>query len=217
MGKAHILPSNTSQTTYSHTLELIYSDLWGPSPNTFTLGFKYYMSFVDAFSKFTWIYFLKTKVEDLTTFKQFKTMVEIQHGVPIKAIQFDWVGEFKPFTKFLTDSRITHRVICPHTHHKDIVFERKHSLIVDMGLTFLSQTTLPRAYWDYAFSTTVYIINKLPSSSIDLKVLYNVLFNIKPDYKILIVFGCAWFPLLRSYNPKKNGFRVTRVYFLRLF
>lgn len=93
------------------------------------------MSFVDAFSKFTWIYFLKTKVEALTTFKHFKTMVELQHDIPIKAIQFDWVGEFRPFTKFLTESEIVHRVICPYTYHKYIVFERKHSLIVDMGLT----------------------------------------------------------------------------------
>lgn len=53
MGKAHRLHSTASQTIYSHPLKLIYNDLWVLCPNTSTLGFKYYMSFVDALSKFT--------------------------------------------------------------------------------------------------------------------------------------------------------------------
>ena len=59
VGKSHCLPSSSSQTVYSVLLELVYSDLWGPSNVVSTNGFSYYISFVDAFSKFTWIYFLK--------------------------------------------------------------------------------------------------------------------------------------------------------------
>lgn len=48
--------------------------------------------------------FSKTKAEVITPLKQFKTMVELQLGVPVKALQSDWGGKFRPFTKFLTDS-----------------------------------------------------------------------------------------------------------------
>lgn len=146
MGKAHKLHSPASHTTYSSPLELIYCDLWGPSPNVSTLGFIYYMSFVDAFSKITWIYFLKTKSKAIYIFKLFKAMVELQHGLPIKAFRSDWGGEFRPFNKFLSDLGIIHRVICPHTHHQNGAVERKQRHIVDMDLTLLSQASLPLTY-----------------------------------------------------------------------
>lgn len=72
MGKAHILHSPDSHTTYTTPIELVFSDFWGPSPYTLNSGFKYYMSFVDAYSKFTWIYFLKIKAESLFTFQQLR-------------------------------------------------------------------------------------------------------------------------------------------------
>ena len=61
MGKAHRLHSPSSETVYTHPLQLVFSDLWGPSPNVSSLGYHYYITFVDAFSRFTWIYLLKSK------------------------------------------------------------------------------------------------------------------------------------------------------------
>src|ERR1044072_1552025 len=66
MGKAHKLPSSSSNSVYTHPLELVFSDLWGPAPYTTSNGFRYYMSFVDAHTRFTWIYFLKAKSEAFT-------------------------------------------------------------------------------------------------------------------------------------------------------
>lgn len=214
MGKAHRLHSPSSHTTYNHPLELVYCDLWGPSPQPSTQGFTYYISFVDAFSKFTWLYLLKSKAEALGVFKQFKSLVELQLGFSIKAVQTDWGGEFRPFNKFLTDLGIVHRVICPHTHHQNGVVERKHRHIVDLGLTLLSQASLPLTYWDYAFPTAVFLINRLPSAAIQFQVPYSMLFHTTPDYKFLRVFGCACFPLLRPYHSHKLDFRSQECLFL---
>jgi len=40
-------------------------------------NFRYYIYFVDAYSRFTWIYLLKNKFDALTTLKQFKNMVAL--------------------------------------------------------------------------------------------------------------------------------------------
>ncbi|MCH82196.1 retrovirus-related Pol polyprotein from transposon TNT 1-94 [Trifolium medium] len=69
--KLHSLPSRTQ---YTHPLELVFSDLWGPSPQPSTLGYNYYtITFVDAYSR---IYLLKFKSDAFIIFKQFKAMVE---------------------------------------------------------------------------------------------------------------------------------------------
>lgn len=47
---------------YSALLELIFSDLWGPSHVVSTNGYLYYITLVDAFSKYTWIYLLKEQI-----------------------------------------------------------------------------------------------------------------------------------------------------------
>lgn len=68
-------------------VELIYSDLWGPAPIESTTKHLYYVTFVDASTRFTWMYLLKRKSDTLEAFKQFKALVELQFGEPIKALQ----------------------------------------------------------------------------------------------------------------------------------
>nr|KYP61147.1 Putative copper-transporting ATPase PAA1 [Cajanus cajan] len=50
------------------------------------------------------------------------------------------------------------------THHQNGVVERKHRHIFELGLTLLAQANLPMQFWDHAFMTNVYLINRLPSS-----------------------------------------------------
>nr|KYP49975.1 Retrovirus-related Pol polyprotein from transposon TNT 1-94 [Cajanus cajan] len=75
IGKSHKLPFSISNTVYKGPLEMIYYDIWDPSPTPSRDGFRYYIIFVDSFSRFTWLYFLHTKSEALNCFIQFKNMV----------------------------------------------------------------------------------------------------------------------------------------------
>lgn len=168
----------------------------GPAPVTSLMGYSYYVSFVDAFSRYTWIYFIKQKFETLSIFKQFKTLVELQLNKKIKSIQSDWGGEFRPFTQYLTSFGIVHRLICPHTHHQNGVVERKYRHIVEIGLVLLSQASLPMKFWDHNFYTAIYLINHLPSIAQNSTIPYQTIYEKLPDYNFLKVFGCACFPLL---------------------
>ena len=88
----HIDACSLSSTTYSQPVELIFSDWWGPAPFVSSTGYSYYVTFVDAFTRYTWIFLLRHKSETLNVFKQFRVMAEKQFGFPVKSVQSDWVG-----------------------------------------------------------------------------------------------------------------------------
>jgi hypothetical protein len=53
--KTHQLPYHISSSQSSAPLELIFSDVWDPVIDSFSRK-KYYVSFIDDYSKFTWVY-----------------------------------------------------------------------------------------------------------------------------------------------------------------
>ena len=59
-GKSHQLPFSVSSRVVKAPLELVFSDVWGYA-QTSVSGQNYYVSFIDAFSRFTWIYLIKRK------------------------------------------------------------------------------------------------------------------------------------------------------------
>ncbi|KAL5766680.1 hypothetical protein ACOSP7_017297 [Xanthoceras sorbifolium] len=86
IGKLHQLPFSNSTFTASTPLELVFTDIWGPSPINSTAGHKYYILFVDSFTRYTWLFPLKLKSEALSTFVSFKSQVEKQFERPIKVL-----------------------------------------------------------------------------------------------------------------------------------
>lgn len=57
-------------------------------------GYKYYVTFIDDFSRKTYIYFMKNKDEVFSRFKEFKVLVENQTGRKIKMLRSDNEGEY---------------------------------------------------------------------------------------------------------------------------
>jgi hypothetical protein len=68
--KAHQLPYSVSSSRSSAPLELIFSDIWGHAIDSFGRK-KYYVNFIDDYSKFTWLYLLRSKSEVLKYFLKF--------------------------------------------------------------------------------------------------------------------------------------------------
>ena len=75
-------------------LDIIHSDVCGPMTATSLSGYVYYVSFIDDFSRKTWIYFLKGKNEVFDKFKEFKALMENLSEKKIKIFRSDNEGEF---------------------------------------------------------------------------------------------------------------------------
>ncbi|RVX07394.1 Retrovirus-related Pol polyprotein from transposon RE1 [Vitis vinifera] len=214
LAKSHSLPYSLSSSHASHPLTLIHTDLWGPAPSIYITGARYFLIFIDDYSRHTWIYFLSTKDQTLHSFITFRKMVENQLHATIKCIQSDNGGEFLAFKPYLEAHGILHQFSCPHTPQQNRRVERKICHLVETGLALMAQSFLPSKYWTYAFQTAVYLINLLPAKLLHFQSPIQALFHKLPNYHHLRVFGCPCFPSLRPYTQHKLCYRSTACVFL---
>ena len=156
----------------------------------------YYVSFIDDFSKFTWIYLLKKRSDVYQAFLNYQQYVERKFDRKIITMQTDWGGEYEKLNGFFQKVGITHHVSCPHAHQQNGSAERKHRHIVEVGLALLANASMPLKFWDEAFLTATFLINLLPSKVINFDTSLERLLHTKPNYESLRVFGCACWPNL---------------------
>ena len=89
LSKSHRLFHGVSDSKTTSPLELVYFDVWGPALLLSNEGYRYYVHFLDDYSRFTWIYPLQTKSEVKTVFKQFLAMTERMFHKKLVCLQTD--------------------------------------------------------------------------------------------------------------------------------
>ncbi|KAG7594152.1 Reverse transcriptase RNA-dependent DNA polymerase [Arabidopsis thaliana x Arabidopsis arenosa] len=206
LGKSAQLPFSSSTFVATKPLERLHCDLWGPAPVCSSQGFKYYVIFIDNFSRYCWFYPLKNKSDFYSVFLLFQTFVENQLNQKIKMFQWDGGGEFvsNQFVAHLAQCGIKQLISCPHTPQQNGLAERKHRHLTELGLSMLFHGKVPQQYWVEAFFTANYLSNLLPTTAHKpLKSPFEALFMQKPDYSALRTFGSACYPTLRAYGNNK--------------
>nr|GEV92916.1 retrovirus-related Pol polyprotein from transposon TNT 1-94 [Tanacetum cinerariifolium] len=98
-------------------------------------GASYFVTFTDDFIRYGYVYLLKHKHEVFKTFKAFR---KEDHGI------------------------IAHRTP-PYTPQHNGVLERINRTLLDMVRSMMSQTTLPKSFWDYALENAARILNMVPT------------------------------------------------------
>jgi len=216
IAKSTALSFPLSDSTSSVPLEKIHCDIWGPSPVSSFQKFKYYVVFVNNFSRHSWLYPMKLKSEFYEIFVKFQKLVERQHNHQIKAFQSDGGGEFisSRFQHHLKNYGIKQLISCPHTPEQNGISERKHRHIVELGLAMLYHSKVPLRFWVDAFATANYIVNRLPTSKLKMDTPYNKIHHTQPRYEHLRVFGCTCYPCLRPYAKHKFDPRSLTCVFL---
>ena len=67
----HVLFPNHLDPRTKSSFKLVHTDVWGPSRSTSTLGFRYFVNFIDDYSRCTWLFLMKTRAELFFIFKKF--------------------------------------------------------------------------------------------------------------------------------------------------
>ncbi|GJX32914.1 retrotransposon protein, putative, ty1-copia subclass [Tanacetum coccineum] len=120
--------------------------------------------------------------------------VENQLGKTIKSLRSDRGGEYmsQEFLDHLKEHGIIAHRTPPYTPQNNGVSERRNRTLLDMVRSMMSQTTLPKSFWDYALETAARILNMVPSKKVD-KTPYEIWHGQAPKLSYLRVWGCEAF------------------------
>jgi hypothetical protein len=88
-GKQTKLPFNNSDFFSSAPFDLVHSDIWDSAPFSTEGGSRYFVIFVDDYSRFTWIYMLKHCSDLVPIFQTFHKMIQTQFSRTIKVFLSD--------------------------------------------------------------------------------------------------------------------------------
>jgi transposase InsO family protein len=132
----------------SNPLGVVHSDICGPFGNANLAGNKYFITFVDEFTRMIWLYTIHLKSEALDVFKRFKVLVEKESEKSIKILRTDRGGEYtsKEFEVFCVNEGIVHEVTAPYTPQHNGLAERRNRAILDMTRSMLKQKKMPHKF-----------------------------------------------------------------------
>lgn len=140
---------SSSEYKAKEQLGLIHTDLCGPISSASFSGKKYFISFIDDFSRKTWVYFLQEKSKAFEAFKRFKVMVEKETNKQIKALRSDRGGEFTSaeFMEYCEEQGTKRFLTAPYSPQQNGVAERKNRTILDMVRAMLKGKNMPEKFW----------------------------------------------------------------------
>jgi transposase InsO family protein len=193
-GKLHRNPliSQSSKTKYP-ILGKIYSDICGPFNKSVGGGKEYLLVFIDAKTRFSWIYLLKHKSETFSKFLEFKAMVEKESNRKILILHSDKGGEYNSteFKTYLRQEGIKQEFTCAGTPQQNGVLERFNQTIVEMMRCMISLANLTGGFWGEAAYCANYIIVRCPTSGLEGDVTpYQEWYHSVPNVSHLRIFGC---------------------------
>ena len=96
--------------------ELIHIDVWGSSRTASTLGFRYFVTFIDDFSRCTWLFLMKSRTELCSMFQKFFVEIRNQFHTSFRILRSDNALEYLSthFSDFLSSHRILHQSSCTY-------------------------------------------------------------------------------------------------------
>ncbi|KAE8675430.1 putative RING/U-box superfamily protein [Hibiscus syriacus] len=146
-GKAHQLPYNESKFKAKEPLELVHSDVFGPVKQQSISSMRYMVTFIDDFSRYVWVFFMKEKSDTFSKFKEFRDSAEGEVGKKICCLRTDNGGEYisNEFSQYLRECRIRHQYTCANTPQQNGVAERKNRHLAEICRSMLHAKNVPEA------------------------------------------------------------------------
>ncbi|MCO5588517.1 hypothetical protein L7F22_042474 [Adiantum nelumboides] len=193
LGKMHRFAfSQDGSVRTTRKLQLVHSDVCGPMRTPSMGNSLYFVTFIDDFSRFCWVYPLKEKSDVFAVFQHYVSMVENETGCKVQTLRTDRGGEYMSgaFKDFLGKKGIKHQCTMPYTPQQNGVAERKNRSLMEMARCMLKAKSLPHKLWMEAVVCAAHVLNRCPTRALKTITPYESWYDRKPSVSYLRVFGC---------------------------
>ncbi|GKA30238.1 ribonuclease H-like domain-containing protein [Tanacetum coccineum] len=149
-GKQHKVSCKAkSMSSISQPLQLLHMDLFGPTSVRSINHKTYCLVITDDFSRFSWVFFLRTKDETSAILKDFIRQIENRLNNKVKTIRCDNGTEFKnrDIIEFCGSKGIKREYSNARTPQQNGVAERKNRTLIEAARTMLADSFLPNTFW----------------------------------------------------------------------
>ena len=173
-------------------LELVHSDVYGPLNVQARGGYEYFVTFIDDYSRYEYVYLMKRKSETFGKFIKFLAEAKRQLGKSLLCLRSDRGGEYldTEFKDHLIEHGIVSQLTALGTPQQNGVAERRNRTMLDMVRSMMSYSSFPLSFWGYALQTAVYILNVVPYKSIQHTPL-ELWSGRKPSLRHIRIWGCT--------------------------
>ena len=211
-------------------LKLIHTDLSGIIRIPNKQKYRYFLIFVDDYSRFAFLYLLKSKEQVFETFREFKNMIEEQMESKIKRLKSDGGSEYdnKKLHQLCASTGMVQNFSAPRCPPQNGGPERLNRTIEQMARCMLLEAVLCIEFWPYAVLYAVFIKNRIPHKAIGGQIPIELFYNTTVDFESIRKFGCRVIYLvddreITKFDPTgedglflgvPNGYRAFYVYSL---
>ncbi|KAL0641361.1 hypothetical protein Bca4012_102705 [Brassica carinata] len=205
----------TSETRYENCFDLVHSDVW-TAPCMSRDSHKYFVTFIDEKSKYTWITMIPSKDRVLEAFMNFQAYVTNQYNATVKILRSDNGGEYtsNAFKSHLAKHGIVQQTSCPYTPQQNGVAERKNRHLMEVARSIMFHINVPKRFWSDAVQTACYLINSVPTRVLKKLSPFEVLNKTKPHIDHLRVFGCLCYVMIPGERRNKLEAKSTKAMFI---
>ncbi|GJT46274.1 retrovirus-related pol polyprotein from transposon TNT 1-94 [Tanacetum coccineum] len=136
-------------------------------------------------SRRCWVYPIKKKSDVFEVFKVYKARVELDSGKKIKCLRTDNRGEYTgdEFDTFCRQEGIKRQFTTAYTPQQNGVAERMNRTLLERARAMLATASLGKSFWAEAVNTACYVINRSPSTAVELKTPMEM-WTGKPGYRL---------------------------------
>ncbi|RDX94460.1 hypothetical protein CR513_23156, partial [Mucuna pruriens] len=167
-------------------LELIHTDICGPFPTASWNGQQYFITFIDDYSRYGYLYLIHEKSQSLDVFKSFKAEVEQPSNLIVVANTMIRRTTSRPFALFIKEYGIVSQYTMPSKPSMNDIAERQNRTLKDMG---------------EALKTAVHILNRVPTKAVN-KTPYELWTGKRPSINHFHIWGCP--AEARPYRPHER-------------
>jgi len=193
--KMHNMPFENKRTKATDILEIIHTDVNGPHMTTGYKGEKYFVSFIDDYSKLCKVYCISSKNQVYDCLVQYINEIENLTGKRIKKVRCDNGREYlnSKFYQFAREKGIQINTCPPYVHELNGTAERFNRSIMDMARCLMAEAKVKRIFWPECVIAAAYLKNRILANTEEKKTPYEIFFKKKPNVRNLRLYGSKVF------------------------